>query len=129
MTQISQTLPEIATDIDAQLKVEFPDCKFLVIASGREPVNDRITISFIQAPVSPLIQPSPYHLDLNQWSVLHRKESDESVQKLTAEGLKLLQRVVEIALSYRQGNGGSRLSSNFIFHLRVGGLNKPFVVA
>ena len=129
MINTSQTLAEIATDIDVQLKAAFSNCKFSVIATGQAPVNDRITISLLTAPVSPLITQSLYHVDLNQWAIQQGKESDGTVQLLTADGLKFMQRVTEIALAYRQGNGSTRLHSNFIFHLRVGGLKAPFVMA
>jgi len=133
-----QRVPEIAAEVRAALKAEFPDCKFSVRCREYR----HITVSLMQAPVSPfakLMQYSsgfdgeretPFNGQRAQLNHYHIGEKCNGYF-LTPEAVTFLQRVSDIGNEKNWDESDPQtdyFNCNYYFDLEVGQWNKPFMV-
>lgn len=119
-------LKEITKAIRAELKKQFPECKFSVRVSN----GIAITVSLMAAPVSPFASFNTVngyahvgkYAQLNHYRIRQDAYSENWISNgyyLAEQAVKMLNRIIEISDSH----GYVRF-----FHLEIGQWNKPFAV-
>ena len=129
-------LTEITKEIRAELKAEFPECKFSVTTRN----HLTITVALMSAPESPFANLNTTcehthegdYAQLNHYHITHRDNNwISNGYYLTPKAAKMLKAVVE--MSNRENWNNSDIQTdyfdvNYYFHLQVGKWNKPFIV-
>lgn len=122
-------LTQITKEIRAQLKKEFPKCKFSVTTQHGLEIN----IALMNAPESPLAngityaQLNHYYIDFDE----RRGHWMSNGEALTEAGAKMLKRVVEIGQAENWDKSDIQsdyFNVNYYFGLAVGKWDRPFVV-
>jgi DNA repair protein RadC len=114
------TTTEVAREIRKELKLKFKGCKFSVVTSNYSG-GSSITIALMESDFRVTVEDEDY-IQVNQYYI---NDSDH----LTAEGKKLMERVMEIVNKYHWDESDSQADyffCNFYVHLHVGKWDKHF---
>lgn len=131
-------LTEITKTIRAELKRQFPDCKFSVRVEN----GIAITVSLMTAPASPFEmlvtvnghEHSGEYAQLNHYHIKQdafRKHWISNGYYLTEQAVGMLNVVIEISNCENWDNSDlmtDYFDVNYYFHLEIGKWNRPFVV-
>ncbi len=137
-------LTEITKEIRAELKAEFPKCKFSVTTKHGLEIN----VHLMKAPTSPFASldyigehyeqyPASHDgtdVQLNHYYITQDRQERwvSNCAHLTAEAAEMLQRVVKISNRENYDNSDHQVDYfdvGYYFHLAVGKWNKPFTIS
>lgn len=129
----SKSLKDIAKEVRAQLKKEYPDHKFSVTTEYYS-MGQSLHVRLMSAPVSPFADGSSERYEQLNHFYLDNYADEDRVHSpsllMTAEGVAMLKRVNEIANSDNWDNSDAMtdyFDVNYHFDLHIGKWDRPFV--